>query len=137
MRWTVEDLTKYEGAKEYIDTLLVPVYVLDPNKLGVAKVQEQRWLEEICVYAERQLTGRMILFPTLYLIDGKASLPVFEADLFPHVLFITTDEEVKKKLTAANANTYLLERKEDEEDLTIMVKEGKKLKQQIMELWKK
>jgi len=137
MRWTLEDMRTYEGAKEYIDTALIPIYRLPPNELGIAKVQEQRWLEEICVYAERQLTGRIVLFPTLYLIEGTESLPRFQADAFPHVLFVTTEEQLEESLTTLNFSAYLLDRKDDEEDLAVMVKEGKKLTQKIMELWKK
>ncbi len=137
MRWTLEDMKTYEGAKEYIDTALIPIYYLSPNELGVAKVQEQRWIEEICIYAERQLTGRMVLFPTFYLLQGSESIPHFQADSFPHVLFVTTEATLEKSLAGLNISTYLLDRKEDEEDLTVMVKEGKKLTQKIMELWKK
>ncbi|WP_134698991.1 DUF2487 family protein [Ammoniphilus sp. YIM 78166] len=138
MRWTLEDMKTYEGAKEYIDTALIPIYYLSPSELGVAKVQEQRWMEEICVYAERQLTGRIVLFPTLYLLKQETeSIPPFQADSFPHVLFVTTEESMEKSLAGLNFSAYFLERKEDEEDLSVMVKEGKKLTQKIMELWKK
>lgn len=137
MRWTVEDMTTYEGAKEYIDTALIPVYNLHPDELGVAKIKEQKWIEEICVYAERQLTGRMVLFPTLYLVGEQQELPGFESKQFPYIQFITTQKEVHVNLIGLNLSAYLLERKEDEEDLTEMVREGKRLTQQIMSLWKK
>ncbi|MEW9669773.1 DUF2487 family protein [Ammoniphilus sp. 3BR4] len=137
MRWTVEDMTTYEGAKEYIDTALIPVYHLHPDELGVAKIKEQKWLEEICVYAERQLTGRMVLFPTLYLMDGQKGVPAFDSNQFQYIQFITTQTEMHESLMALKFPVYLLERKEDEEDLTEMVREGKRLTQQIMGLWKK
>ncbi|WP_240675740.1 DUF2487 family protein [Ammoniphilus sp. CFH 90114] len=137
MRWTLEDMKTYEGAKEYIDTALIPVYLLAPDALGVAKVKEQRWLEEICVYAERQLTGRIVLFPTLYLVNEQTRIPIFESEQFQNIQWITTQSELHESLTASNYSSYLLERNENEDDLSIMVKEGKRLTQQIMNQWKK
>ncbi|HJV46382.1 MAG TPA: DUF2487 family protein [Bacillota bacterium] len=135
MRWKVEDIEKYEQAKEYIDTAVIPVFSFDPNLLGIEVVLEQTWLEEVCVYAERQLTGRVVLFPTLYLFNNEPSFCNINFTTFSHHLFVTTNQEIAEQLEKAHFNVYLLARQDKEEELALMVREGKKLSQYIMENW--
>lgn len=135
MRWIVEDMEKFEGAKEFVDTALIPVFSFEINQVGKKVVQEQKWLEEICVYTERQLTGRLILFPTLYLLQNDLNLGPIQTDPFTYCLFVTTNISIYDRLTQLNLSAYLLERNEEEEELSVMVREGKRLTKKIMESW--
>lgn len=137
MRWIVEDMEKYEGAKDFIDTALIPVFSFEINQVGKQVVQEQKWLEEICVYTERQLTGRLILFPTLYLLQGDWSPGRIQTDPFTHCLFVTTNTIIYENLIQSNRDAYLLERNDQEDELNVMVREGKRLTKKIMESWQK
>jgi hypothetical protein len=135
MRWNVEDLETYEASKEYIDTAVIPVFSFNPNDLGASVVAEQTWLEEICVYAERQLTGRAILFPTLYVFNEQLNVDNVTFDSFKHHLWVTTNQVLAQQLETFGFKVYILQRSEDEEDLSVMVRAGKKLAQSIMEQW--
>jgi len=136
MRWTVEDMEKFEQEREFVDTALIPIFSFPMDQVSLDVTKEQKWLEEICVYAERQLTGRVLLLPTLYVIDQEWPLNSVTISSFPIVQFVTTNEQLQEKLGQLNVPVYLLERKEQEDDLTEMVREGKKLTKRIMEQWK-
>jgi len=40
MKWSVEELEKYEGAKEYYDTLMIPVMSLQIDQVGLEAARE-------------------------------------------------------------------------------------------------
>ncbi|RKD25732.1 hypothetical protein BEP19_01965 [Ammoniphilus oxalaticus] len=136
MRWTAEDIEKFEAEKEFIDTALIPIFSFSVEQIGVDVVKEQKWLEEICVYTERQLTGRVLLFPTLYALDPEWRYDLLISEPFRYQQCVTTNPLLAEKLEEQGLSVYLLGRAEDEEDLATMVKEGKKLTNLIMERWK-
>lgn len=137
MRWIAEDMEKFEGAKEFVDTALIPVFSFEINQVGKKVAQEQKWLEEVCIYTERQLTGRLVLFPTLYLLQEEWSLEHIETNPFKYCVFVTTNKLIHENLTRLNLDAYLLERNEEEEELSVMMREGKRLTKKIMESWQK
>ena len=135
MRWTLEDMATFEEAKEYIDTALIPIFSFDIDNLSQKVWKEQKWLEEICIYVERQLAGRILLFPTLYHNSRENSWKNIESVTFPFLHFITANKEIALALQEMGQEAYLVDRKENEEELKEMVREGKKLTEYIMKKW--
>ncbi|MBO1003042.1 DUF2487 family protein [Pseudogracilibacillus auburnensis] len=66
MKWFSEDLTKYIQAKEYIDTVIIPLqafHLSEDNSLKKDAFQR----EVLSIYAreiEKELSGRILLTPT-------------------------------------------------------------------------
>lgn len=66
MKWFSEDLTKYIQAKEYIDTVMIPLqafHLSEDNSLKKDAFQR----EVLSIYAreiEKELSGRILLTPT-------------------------------------------------------------------------
>jgi len=136
MKWSVEELEKYEGAKEYYDTLMIPVMSLQIDQVGLEAAREYKWLDEICNYSERQLTGRVLLLPVCYQLEQGISVPALVNDDFRYRVLITTNQVWYQTLLDSGVFCYFIERKNDEENLAEIVKEGKKLTKAIMEQWK-
>ncbi|MBP1933423.1 DUF2487 family protein [Ammoniphilus resinae] len=136
MKWSVDELEKYEGAKEYFDTLMIPLISLPLGQVGVEAAKEYKWLDEICNYSERQLTGRVLLLPVYYQFEQDFFVPALMNDDFRYKILITTNQTWYEKLQDNGISCYLINRKNDEENLAEIVKEGKKLTKAIMEHWK-
>lgn len=118
MRWIKSDLEKYVEAKEYIDTLLVPLFPFDfSSDTNLAKNAFQ--IEVLSVFLnelEKELTGRVVLSPHYhYLKSAQKEIEIerlnnWVADAkkqpFEHVFFITFDTTWKKE-ESAMAGTLL------------------------------
>jgi hypothetical protein len=135
MRWTLEDVATYEESKECVDTALIPIFSFEIDNISQVVLKEQKWLEEVCVYVERQLAGRVFLLPTLYHNSRDTSWKTIDSANFPVSLFVSANQEIFKALQENGQEVYLLERKENEEELKEMVREGKKLTDHIMKRW--
>lgn len=109
MRWIQSDLERYVGAKEYIDTLLVPLlpfeYSADANLAKNALQIEilSIFLKEL----EKELTGRVVLSPDYHYLKSSSKEDEIERlnhwisdakkQPFEHVFFVTFDSSWKKE----------------------------------------
>ncbi|MED0674943.1 DUF2487 family protein [Aneurinibacillus thermoaerophilus] len=118
MRWKAEDMEQMIGMEEYVDTLVYPVCVLG-TCWDINWVKQQLWLERVCGYVERQLTGRLFLFQPLSVISKKESSVEIACDFiaqniyglidrFPHCLVVTNDSAMSTALMKKQINTYIV-----------------------------
>ncbi|MCF3941630.1 YpiF family protein [Oceanobacillus alkalisoli] len=108
MKWRKDDLEKYVQAKEYIDTILVPLVPFQlTNDADLGKNAFQQ--EVITIFAneiEQELSGRVLLIPSyLYLKDGDKAIEVERLNQwisetknqpFKHSILLTFDSSWKK-----------------------------------------
>ncbi|HYK74455.1 MAG TPA: YpiF family protein, partial [Pseudoneobacillus sp.] len=105
MKWVPEDMEMFLKAKEYIDTVVIPLY---PISFGDDVKQSANMTEFINLLAtqlERQFKGRLILlpgFPYLKNKDNNKSLnDVLEwenrlkDEEFKHIFYVTSDSDWK------------------------------------------
>lgn len=108
MKWNQSDLNKYISAKEYIDTLLIPLipYQISDDGKMEKHAQQGELLSIFTTELERDLTGRTMLLPNYYYLSTQEKeteierLNYFIADAkeqpFEHVFIITSDSAWKK-----------------------------------------
>ena len=109
MRWKKSDLEKYIGAKEYMDTLIVPLLPFEfSDDASLAKNAFQMEILSIFLHElEKEFTGRIVLSPHYhYLKSSKKAdeldrLNTWIADAkkqpFEHVFLVTYDATWKKE----------------------------------------
>lgn len=71
MKWTKNDIVKYEGAKEYIDTLLIPLapfQISDEKASDVALDSEV--LQILTNEIEKDLSGRLFKLPLYHYLHN-------------------------------------------------------------------
>ncbi|NBJ70501.1 MULTISPECIES: DUF2487 family protein [Clostridia] len=108
MRWKKSDMTQYIEAKEYIDTVIIPLIpfqMQNDSSLEVNAFQKE-WTTALVNELEKELTGRMMLLPPYCYVkttDKKAELLRVSAWVeeaqhqpFRHVFFLTLDAAWKK-----------------------------------------
>lgn len=108
MKWTRVDLEKYEQAKEYIDTVIVP---LAPFQIGAleASAKNADQYDVLTLFArelEKELMGRVMLAPTYtYINTAEKSVEAarlnqwthhFKEQPFEQVLYISFDPSWRK-----------------------------------------
>lgn len=119
MRWKVEDMEQIIMMEEYVDTLLYPVCVSSEEKWDESWIKRQFWLERVCGYAERQLTGRLFLFQTLFVARKKEmnegiSTTFIEQNIqaliqrFPHCIVVTNDSTLSIELIKKGVQAYVV-----------------------------
>lgn len=108
MRWTTEDLEKYIQAKEYIDTVIIPLqaFQMTDEKSLVNDAFASRILAISCEQMEAELSGRVVLTPPYTFI--KSATLGYEVNRlnewvkhikhqpFDNVFFVTSDMAFKK-----------------------------------------
>lgn len=108
LKWTNEDLAKYVEAKEYVDTIILPMQafqVSDEKALN----QDAFNLEVLSIYAseiEKELSGRVLLTPTYYYVKSAdmnaeierltAWVEEFQQQPFEKIFIFTFDKTLKK-----------------------------------------
>ncbi|MBO8170727.1 MAG: DUF2487 family protein [Bacillaceae bacterium] len=149
MRWNPDDIESFIEAKEYIDTVIIPVHTLRLQEMNKEQVQKIRKLEDICLYIENQLKGRVLLLPPVfqYLASNSEDYAeVFQrflvhsvqdgGDAFKHMLFVTEDDELAagmKEHGAAVFHDFSLGEIEDRDGL---METGNRGYQFLLNLWK-
>lgn len=108
MKWTKNDMEKYKNAKEFVDTLLIP---LSPFEIGEDTSLEKDAFQQEVLHLfvheiEQQLAGRLLLIPSyMYLKSAVKDNEVnriqqFVIDAkkhpFEHVFFVTFDASWRK-----------------------------------------
>lgn len=108
VKWIKTDLERYIGAKEYIDTLLVPLLPFQfssDSHLGKNAFQ----MEVLSVFLnelEKELTGRLLLTPAYHYLKTASKSEEIERistwikeakqQPFEHVFYVTFDGSWKK-----------------------------------------
>lgn len=108
MKWVGPDLERYVQAKEYIDTIVMPLipFNLSDDKDALKKANQNEILTIIINEIESELSGRVMLIPNYYYLSTASKNSEVERinDLninlstqpFEHSFFITFDTEWKQ-----------------------------------------
>ncbi|AIF43577.1 DUF2487 family protein [Virgibacillus sp. SK37] len=108
MKWKKADLQQYVQAKEYIDTIILPLAPFQfANDAELEKMSFQHEvLTLLCSEIEKELTGRLLLTPVYnYLKTAEKELEVqrvngwvdnLQTQPFSHIFFISFDSTWKK-----------------------------------------
>ncbi|RCW64923.1 DUF2487 family protein [Saliterribacillus persicus] len=153
MEWKQKDRERYQEAKEYVDTIFIPLLGID----DIASNQAQDWLEQadaiqvISKEIERHYTGRVFLYPTYtYHVKCDYQLEVnrlnnwienLKNEHFKHVFFLSFDPQWK--LNEKDLNGQLLwitapsiNEREKEDALKVLHHQAKLLSDLIRTYWK-
>ncbi|MGM7721933.1 YpiF family protein [Metabacillus sp. Hm71] len=102
MKWVLSDVDVYNQSKEYVDTAIIPLIPVALESEFKGTVSKGEFITYVCNELERQLKGRVFLFPSFSYL--KNSTNVIENVLewkteikqeFKHVFFLTSDEVLK------------------------------------------
>lgn len=103
MKWVSNDVDLYNQAKEYVDTAIVPLMAVSIESDFKNIVSKGEFISLVSTDLERQLKGRVFLFPTYsYLKKSEnviENLIEWKTELqqqFKHVFFLTSDENLKE-----------------------------------------
>lgn len=108
MKWRKEDLEKYVQAKEYIDTVLLPIIPVQYGDDEESKKSafQQEVMNIFATQIEQQLSGRVMLIPSyLYIKDSEKEKEVerinqwihdLKSQPFNHTILLTFDASWKK-----------------------------------------
>ncbi|MBZ5751484.1 MULTISPECIES: YpiF family protein [Metabacillus] len=103
MKWVLSDVDVYNQSREYVDTAIVPLIPVSLEADLKGTVSKGEFITYVSVELERQLKGRVFLFPSLsYLKKSKnviESVIEWKTELqeeFKHVIFLTSDETLKE-----------------------------------------
>lgn len=108
MKWTSVDLQKYDQAKEYIDTVIVPLapFQIDALEASAKNADQYDVLTLFARELEKELMGRIMLAPTYtYVTSAKKSQEAerlnewtnhFKEQPFKQVLYVSFDPSWRK-----------------------------------------
>lgn len=106
LKWNSKDADIYSQSKEYVDTAVVPLIAISTGDQFKSIVSKGECTELIASELERQLKGRIFLFPPFSYIKNDnqviESLKKWKNEIgetFHHVIFLTTEEEWKQSET--------------------------------------
>jgi hypothetical protein len=103
LKWILSDVDVYNQSKEYVDTAIVPLIPvsLDSDFKGI--VSKGEFITYVTLELERQLKGRVFLFPSFSYLKNSNSVieNVIEWKTeiqreFKHVIFLSSDESLKE-----------------------------------------
>ena len=116
MRWLKDDVEKYVEAKEYVDTIVIPIQSFQLAEDGHL-VKDTFAGEVLAIYAneiEKELSGRLMLMPTYTYNKSSdierevARLNEWIADIkeqpFEHIFLLTLDLHLKKSEKELDGN---------------------------------
>jgi Protein of unknown function (DUF2487) len=118
MKWNSEDIEMYLKAKEYVDTIVLPLFPvsLDDQMKQTAEMTE--FISLICVQLERQFRGRLIMLPgytylkSIRVDELTSNLLKWEQEFlnkgFKHIVYLTSDSDWKKFESQLNGSLIWL-----------------------------
>ncbi|MBM7569837.1 YpiF family protein [Aquibacillus albus] len=116
MKWNKIDITRYLGAQEYIDTLLIPLVpiALEDSEQMNQVVSQHDLIQAFSNEVEKDFTGRIFLLPTytyLFTTDREQELPRLNEWInqsqhrpFKHIFLFTFDHHWKKHESKLKGN---------------------------------
>ncbi|MFD1018477.1 DUF2487 family protein [Thalassobacillus hwangdonensis] len=102
-----QDLEQFQQAKEYIDTLLIPLIPMDPSneELMIKQAVQNELTQLFCREIENECKGRLLLTPLYTYLSGDEEgeaerlnrwISKFKSQPFQHVFLFTMDSKWKK-----------------------------------------
>jgi hypothetical protein len=107
MKWIHEDVEMFMKAKEYLDTIVIPLYPISFGDDAKQTANMTEFVQLLTTQLERQFKGRLILLPgyTYFkredqdrIVDGlKAWENILISEKFKHIFYVTSDSDWKLK----------------------------------------
>lgn len=120
MKWKKSDLKQYKEAKEYVDTILIPLipfHLSNDNDLEKGAFQHEV-LTALTKEIENELTGRVLLTPNYHYLKGSSKekeaerlntwVEEIQKQPFKYVFFVTFDSTWKKNEQALTGSLVWL-----------------------------
>jgi hypothetical protein len=102
VKWVLSDVDVYNQSKEYVDTAVIPLIPVSLGSEFKSTVSKGEFITYVTVELERQLKGRVFLFPSFsYLKNSKSVIEnviEWKTEIqreFKHVIFLSSDESLK------------------------------------------
>lgn len=120
MRWNQQDISQYVQAKEYIDSLIIPLlpFQLSDDNNTARHAFQSEVLNIFANELEKELTGRTLLTPGyFYLVNEDPTIDITKVNQivdhvltqpFQHIFFLTFDPQWKKHEKELNGNLIWL-----------------------------
>lgn len=127
MKWNKSDMSTYIKAKEYIDTVIVPVIPFQTSKDEelIKDAHAQEVMTFFVHHLEKELSGRIMLAPSyVYLKSSELDEEIkrinawvddIQSQPFQHIFFITYDPKWKKYEKEMKGNLLWLPALQSEE----------------------
>ncbi|CAG9622641.1 YpiF family protein [Sutcliffiella rhizosphaerae] len=98
MKWTSKDIVQYTQAKEYIDTVVIPLIPISFKENIQSVAAQGEYITILSFELERQFKGRVVLLPSFSYVEASSSveqlnnvsLHIKEAGI-KHVFLLTSD----------------------------------------------
>nr|WP_263325913.1 YpiF family protein [Neobacillus sp. Marseille-Q6967] len=105
MKWISKDIETYNSAKEYVDTVVIPLCALSFGNEMKQSSSNIEFISLLTNYLERQFTGRLVLMPSFTYLKSSnmeetlVQLRQWEAAVqnsdFKHIFYITSEPDWK------------------------------------------
>lgn len=106
MKWNNEELTRYVQAKEYVDTILLPLipFQFSDDEASVKTSFQNEVIQIFTQEIEKELSGRIMLAPSYYYLkdptEEAARINSWVDDMqkqpYQHIILLTFDAGWKK-----------------------------------------
>ncbi|WP_313890980.1 DUF2487 family protein [Psychrobacillus sp.] len=101
MHWNGKDSAVFQAQKEYIDTAVIPLTLIDGSEYGFQfAASAADFILSLSNTVENQFRGRIVLFPSFSYTKGQDKQSLIESwkeELkkaeFKHIFFLTSDKE--------------------------------------------
>ncbi|WP_257351771.1 YpiF family protein [Pseudalkalibacillus decolorationis] len=149
MKWRSEDMDLYLQSTEYVDTAIVPLIPIAWGNQLKHTVLKGEFPLIVSEELERQLKGRVVLFPTLSYLTSESDVDIISRLLalkdelsengIPHIVFVSSDarwsdvDELRADLI--NIPPVPLEHMEDEYRRDVIGEQVKHLLQIVTKKW--
>ncbi|WP_442594519.1 YpiF family protein [Neobacillus sp. D3-1R] len=105
MKWVPEDMDMFLKSREYIDTVVIPLYPISFGDDAKQSANMTEFINLLATQLERQFKGRLILMPGFIYFKSKehnkglSDLIEWEnrlkAEDFKHIFYVTADSDWK------------------------------------------
>lgn len=86
MNFDIESIKQFQTQKEYIDTLIIPIFNMQLNEQST---NDYEILQNVIINVEQQLKGRLFVLPSIGYFEGVLSIfDKIKIDDFNHIIFI-------------------------------------------------
>lgn len=150
MKWNSEDIDIYMSAKEYVDTIVLPLYPvsLDDQMKKTAEMTE--FITLLSAQLERQFKGRLMMLPGFTYLKSRNGDELYNDLLkwekefiengFKHIYYITSDSDWKTFETAFKGSliwlpTIPLQKMDEQYRNTILEDQVKQLFSLFVQRW--
>jgi hypothetical protein len=107
MKWIQEDMEMFVKAREYLDTVVIPLYPISFGDDVKQTANMTEFINLLTTQLERQFKGRLILLPGFTYFKRQDSNKVvtdlqqwentLKSEEFKHIFYVTSDSDWKLK----------------------------------------